>query len=185
MPSLPPLTLLDGTEAAHGAARLAELPLVPMHWLAPYPGREAAFSEALQAAHGLRFPEPGQSAQQTSQAGAVEIRWAGRAQAVLIGPDAADPSLAPHGAVTDVSDVWTRLALAGPATPDVLARLIPLDLRRQSFPPGRTARTLLGHIAAHLTATQDGIELMVMRSYARTAFHEVEAAMRRVAARPV
>jgi sarcosine oxidase subunit gamma len=180
MPTLPPETLLAGRTARHGAARLAELPLVPLHWIAPYPGRAAALSAALEAAHGLPFPGPGE----TARAGDAEIRWAGRAQALLVGPEAPEPGLADHAAVCDVSDGHARLLLSGDAAPDVLARLVPLDLRPARFARGRTARSLLGHMAAQLTATGEGIEIVVMRSFARNAFHEIEQAMRRVAARP-
>ncbi len=180
MPVLPPETLLAGSSARHGRAHLAELPLVPLHWIAPYPGREAALCEALVAGHGVPFPGPGE----TCRAEAAEIRWAGRAQALLVGPEAAAPELSAHAAVTGVSDVQARLALTGAAAPDVLARLVPLDLRPARFPAGRTARSLLGHVSAQFTALEDGVEVMVMRSYARSAFDEIETAMRRVAARP-
>ncbi|KPQ09901.1 MAG: sarcosine oxidase, subunit gamma [Rhodobacteraceae bacterium HLUCCA09] len=180
MPTLPPETLLAGRTARHGTAELSELPLVPLWWIAPFPGREAALSRALAAAHGVPFPAPGE----TVRSGDTEIRWAGRAQALLIGPAAADPGLAEHAAVTDVSDVYARLVLTGPDTACVLARLVPLDLRPARFPAGRTARTLLGHMTAQVTATPEGVELLVMRSFARTAFHEIETAMRGVAARP-
>ena len=180
MPTLPPETLLAGRTARHGTAELSELPLVPLWWIAPFPGREAALSRALAAAHGVPFPAPGETVRSED----TEIRWAGRAQALLIGPAAADPGLAEHAAVTDVSDVYARLVLTGPDTACVLARLVPLDLRPARFPAGRTARTLLGHMTAQVTATPEGVELLVMRSFARTAFHEIETAMRGVAARP-
>jgi sarcosine oxidase subunit gamma len=180
MPILPPETLLAGRHVSHDGCGLAELPLVPVHLVAPFPGRVAALSEALHTAHGLPFPAPGE----TARAEAAEIRWAGRAQALLIGPAVPDGGLSGYAAVTDVSDVYTRLALTGTAVPDVLARLVPLDLRPARFPPGRTARTLLGHMAAQVTATEEGMEIAVMRSFARSAFHEIETAMRRVAARP-
>jgi|SRR6056297_1534223 len=180
MPVLPPETLLAGRAARHGRAHLAEVPLVPLHWIAPYPGREAGLSEALAAGHGVPFPGPGE----THRAGEAEIRWAGRAQALLVGPEAVAPELAAHAAVTDMSDVHARLALTGPVAPDVLARLVPLDLRPARFPAGRTARSLLGRMTAQLTALDDGVEIMVMRSFARSAFDEIETAMRRVAARP-
>ncbi|MEE4120818.1 MAG: sarcosine oxidase subunit gamma family protein [Paracoccaceae bacterium] len=180
MPTLPPETLLAGRTARHGAAELSELPLVPLWWIAPFPGGEAALSRALEAAHGVPFPAQGE----TARSGDAEIRWAGRAQALLIGPGGADPRLAAHAAVIDVSDVYARLGLTGPDTAAVLARLVPLDLRPPRFRAGRTARTLLGHMTAQVTATPEGTELLVMRSFARTAFHDIETAMRGVAARP-
>jgi sarcosine oxidase subunit gamma len=170
---------LAGLDVTVGAARLSEVPMVAALWLfAPYPGQDAAAAEVL----GARLPDPGR----TARAGDVEIRWAGRAQTLLIGPEEWRPveGLAAHGALTDVSDVHARMTLSGLAAPDILARLVPLDLRPARFPPGATAKTMLGHMTAQITALPDGVEIMVMRSYARSAAHEVEIAMRRVAARP-
>lgn len=179
MPELLPEPPLAGASARHGDCTLAAMAAAPLYWLAPYPGQTAACDAALQAAFGLALPPPGT----TAVSGAVELRWAGRAQALLIGPARPPQALAPHGAVTEVSDVYARLLLAGAAAPAVLARLMPLDLRPERFPPGRTARSLLGHVAAQVTAGDAALEVMVMRSFAKTAFHEIEAAMARVAAR--
>jgi sarcosine oxidase subunit gamma len=170
---------LGGAETRIGAASLTALPHVPLHLVAPFPGAAEAMGAALTAAHGTGWPGPGQC----TASGEVELRWAGRDQALLIGPAAA-PDLGAHGAVTDVSDVYVRLLLTGrDEAADILARLVPLDLRPARFAPGATAKSLLGHISAQVTATQEGVEIMVMRSFARTAFHEIETAMAGVAAR--
>lgn len=179
MTSLIPESPLAGTGARHGDCQLAEAALAPLHWIAPYPGKEAALSELMKATHGLSFPAPGE----TEINGGAEIRWAGRAQALLIGRDDPLPDAAGVAAVTDVSDVYIRMVLSGEATPDVLARLVPIDLRKGAFPPGRTAKSLLGHISAQFTAVEGGVEIMVMRSFALTAYHEIDTAMVRVAAR--
>ena len=179
MPELTTETLLDGARIAHGGAALTEAARAPLHWLAPFPGREASFGAALEAAHGVAWPEPGS----VTRGEGVEARWAGRAQALLVGVAVAGAGLAAEGAVTDVTDVYVRLVLSGETRAAVLARLVPLDLRADRFSDGATARTLLGHIAAHLTARADGIEIAVMRSFGASAVHEIERAMRGVAAR--
>lgn len=179
MPDLvaePPLADLDLTV---GEARLKGVEPGRLTWLAPWPGAEAALSAALEAAHGVPFPAPGG----TASAGATaRILWAGRAQALLVGPEP-DPALAEYGAVLDTGEAWTALQLTGSAAPDVLARLVPLDLRPAAFPAGRTCRTLLGHMNVQITATAEGVEILAMRSMAGTAAHEIERAMRAVAAR--
>ena len=43
--------------------------------------------------------------------------------------------------MTDQSDGWTVLALSGAAAVDVLARLVPVDLRLAAFPVGGALRT--------------------------------------------
>ncbi|MEM1428761.1 MAG: sarcosine oxidase subunit gamma [Pseudomonadota bacterium] len=162
------------------AASLSVLAYTPMHLLAPFPGGSEAMAAALTEAYGVRLPAPGESL----SADGAELRWAGRDQALLLGPDAPAPALHTHGAVTDVSDVYLRLMLTGPSeAADILARLVPIDLRPLRFASGATAKTLLGHISAQVTARADGVEIMVMRSFWQSAFHEIETAMTRVAGR--
>ncbi len=51
------------------------------------------------------------------------------------------------------------------------------------FEVGHTARTLLQHMACSLTrVAENRFEIMVFRSMAKTAVHEIETAMRTVAA---
>lgn len=147
--------------------------------LSPMNGRAEAGSAALEAAHGMRFPAPGRA---TGKAGARAV-WTGLDQAFLIGP-APDAGLAVHYAITDQSDGWAALRLEGPGAGAVLARLCPLDLRPKLFRRGHTARTLLGHMNASITRTgAQSFDILVFRSMARTAVHELGEAMKSVAAR--
>ena len=75
--------------------------------------------------------------------------------------------------------VGDTLSLTGAGAEDVLARLVPVDLRGM----GAAARSSLGHMGVILMRHKDGFELMVFRSMARTAWHEIEAAMKMQAAR--
>lgn len=127
---------------------------------------------------GLSFPDPGT----VSGAGDLRLVWTGRDQAMLAG--APPPTgLAAHAAVTDQSDGWVCLSLAGPGADAVLARLVPLDLRAAAFPPGRAARSLLNHMPLILWREADGFRLMTFRSMARTAWTELSHAMGALAAR--
>jgi sarcosine oxidase subunit gamma len=160
---------------------LSEIAPGRMTSIAPYKGKTEALSEALVQAHGLIWPAPGR------MTGAEDGRliWFAREMALLIGPDP-DPSLAAHAALTDQSDAWAVLQLAGPGVRDVLARLCPLDLRAQVFVPGHTARTALGHMTASVSALEEDLFwVMVFRSMAGTLAHEMETAIHRVAARRV
>ena len=140
-------------------------------WVAPFDGKTTAVSKALGG-----FPGPGE---------VVEVK-AGRA--VSVGPQQAlilgDPAACKGAAVVDQSDGWTVVALDGAAARDVLARLTPLDLRDAGLPEGATARTLLGHMQASLTRVGAyRYEIMVFRSMKHSLLHELERAMRGVAAR--
>lgn len=78
----------------------------------------------------------------------------------------------------DLSDAFTALALEGEGAPEVLARLLPVDLATQL-----PARTLLRHTPVMVSAEPHGYRLLVPRSYAASAVADITAAMWAVAAR--
>jgi len=163
----PPLTL--------GTATLSELLLPRLTSVAPFRGQDKALARALKTL-GLTFPAPNA----ISVAEGARLVWTARDQAVLMGADPAP--LAAHAALTDQSDGWAGLAIEGPAVTDILARLFPLDVR--TMPPGTAARAPLNHMSSLLIRTApERFEILVFRSMARTAWHEVEADMSAVAAR--
>lgn len=174
------------TSPAHGltpvriaGAHLTEAPMIPIWSIAPYRGCETALSEALTKAHGLAFPAPGQLIAD----GDTSIAWSGVNQAFLMGA-VADPALSGLAALTDQTDAWARLILSGPEMRDVLARIVPIDLSPAACPPGSARRTLLGHMSALiLHRGGDGVEILVFRSMAATAVHELSGVMKMVAAR--
>lgn len=161
-----------------GGLTLTESDAGPIFSLQPFVGKLAALSKALKKAHGVGFPEPGVSVQGKEG----RVLWSGREQAFLFAE--ADPGLSEHAAVTDQSDGWAMMALHGPQSHPVLARLCPLDLRLSSFPVNKVARSQLGHVSMliHRTAP-DGFAIMVMRSFAVTAVHDLSTAMKAVLAR--
>ena len=129
------------------------------------------------AAMGLDFPAPNSALSQ----GAARIVWTGRGQAFLIDTDPAP--LAGLAALTDQSDGWARLRLSGAGADQALARLVPVDLRPASFAPGAALRAPLSHMMAVLIAGPGEIEVMIFRSMLHSAWHEIETAMRALAAR--
>jgi sarcosine oxidase subunit gamma len=146
-----------------GRAKLVELPWVRRVLLAPLRGE----------------PAPGPVGR-VAAVGGGRIVWAGLGQWLVEGEAAASTA---GVAVTDQSDAWAGVALTGTAARDVLARLVPLDLDAAVFLPGTVARSMLRHVALLLIANDDGFELLVPRSMARTAIADIGAAMRAVAAR--
>lgn len=171
-----------GLPLKHGGCRLSLLADERRTLIAPFPGQAAAVSAAL-AALGLSFPAPGQ----VITAPGARIVWAGREQAMMSG--AAPPvALDSHAALSDQGDGWAGFMLAGTGgvwgAEAVLARLVPIDLRAGVFPPGRSARSFLGHLPMLLVRdTADAFEIFTYRSMAQSAVHELEEAMRAVAAR--
>lgn len=150
-----------------------------VHSIAPFKGQVEALSAAMKAAHGMAYPAPNRT---TGKAG-VRAVWFGHAQAILIGPEP-DPSLAKHAAVVDQSDAWAMVRLQGAGAEDVLARLVPIDLRAAQFRRGHTARTLVFHMTASVTRVgAEAFQIMVFRSMAQTLVHDLKRAMEGVAAR--
>ena len=166
----------DMDPITHGSVTLHELPMAAITWVAPFRGREAAVAAALEKSTGVGFPDPNR----VLGDGAVRAVWAGPGQALVLGA-----VVAPDGAaVADQSDAWAIFALDGAGAADVLARLTPVDLRDAALPVGAAARTLLFHMTATLMRTAaDRYEILVFRSMAASAVHELDTAMRRVAAR--
>ena len=159
-----------------GTVSLAEIVVDQITSIAPYARKDKLVSAALKEQVGVGLPGVGRSLGK----GDTLIQWAGHRTWFLRGA----ASLDGLAAVTDQSDAWAIVELAGAAAEDVLARLVPVDLRAGTFKKGHTVRTLLGHMNVLLMRTgPQAFEIMAMRSMAGTLVHELEQAMRGVAAR--
>lgn len=169
MPELIAKSALAGrAPVTHADTTLEEVNLGPITSIACFPGTLAEVTARLGA-----FPAPNRVS------GALV--WTGPEQAFLLGAPA--PDLTGIAAVTDQTGGWAALRLSGPKAAEALMRLYPLDLRPAHFPPGTCARAPLGHMQSVLIAEEAGFLLLVFRSMARTAWHEVEAALDALAAR--
>jgi heterotetrameric sarcosine oxidase gamma subunit len=176
VPELIAKSALDGRSVTLGGVTLAEVDVGRVTSVALFPGGAKAAAKGLKAL-GLAMPEPNSFAEKKG----ARIVWTGRDQAFLIG--VAPPAL-DGAAVTDQSDGWTVLSVSGMGGAEVLARLVPVDLRLVAFPVGRTMRTQLNHMNVVILRTGDyAVEILVFRSMARTAWHEIHAAMQMLAAR--
>jgi sarcosine oxidase subunit gamma len=161
-----------------GGATLEEIDVGRMTSLSPF-GDASAFSGALENAHGMVLPKPNRSTGKDS----ARCIWFGHGEVLLMGP-APDSALGSHAAVVDVSDAWATVVLSGPASVDVLARLVPVDVRISAFKRGHTLRSQLMHMQASITRIgADRFQILVFRSMAVTLVHDLKQAMAAVAAR--
>ncbi|WP_054007955.1 sarcosine oxidase subunit gamma [Cypionkella psychrotolerans] len=177
MPELIAKTALAGKKLVVSGTVLAEVDHGMVSSIAPYPGQEDVVGNALKPL-GFGFPAVNSFAMN----GVAMIAWAGREQAFLVGADC--PDLSGLAAVTDQSGGWVSLSLQGPLAVQALARYVPMDLRLVAFPVGMAARTPLYHMSmVLLRVAEDGFRLMLFRSMARTAWHEIEVALKTLAAR--
>lgn len=154
----------------HGGVTMRERARTKVTSVSPNKGMEASVAHTLDAALGVStMPSAGRSN--------GPVLWVGQGQYFVL--DAELPQI--NAAVTDQSDAWATVALEGEGALDVLARLCPLDLAQMD--EGDVARSLVGHMACILIRRADGFEIMAFRSMASTLWHELEGAMRSVAAR--
>lgn len=145
--------------------------------VAPLRGKAAQCADGLQAQIGLGLPETGHVLSQ----GDTHVSWAGLGQFFVFGPAL---SSVDGAAVTDQTDAWAVLSLEGAGAVDVLSRLTAIDLRPSVSAAGQAARAQIGHMnALILCLAADHFKLLVFRSMAKTAAHEVADAMRHLAAR--
>lgn len=170
---------VTGLPMDKGRARLDAMVIDKAFAISPLAGCGDEVSDLLQQDFAMPFPGVGDAGDHDG----ISLRWFGRDTALLIGANP-DPRLANVAAVVDQSDAWAGFILSGASVHDVLARLTPLDLRDGAFGIGQTARSLIGHMNASITRTGgDVFEILVFRSMAQTALHDLGEAMAVVAAR--
>ncbi|MEM6303278.1 MAG: sarcosine oxidase subunit gamma family protein [Pseudomonadota bacterium] len=160
-----------------GGVEVAECDLGHLTSIATFDAAETG--KVLEKAHGLALPGPLRS----TETGGARCLWFGHREVLLIGP-APDPALAEHAAVVDQSDGWTCVTVKGAGAADVLARLVPVDVRERAFPTGHTMRSLVFHMNASITRlSADQFLVLVFRSMAGTLVHDLKQAMEAIAAR--
>lgn len=162
----------DVFPVAVGDLRAAERVPGPLWSVMPLAGADAG------GLLGCDWPVPGR----VVEGAGMRAIWFGRDAVMVEGPRPA--GLEGRAAVVDQGDAWCVVRLEGRRAEDVLARLVPLDLRDRAFPDGSVARTLVGHVSAAVLRRGAEFELWVFRSMAVTLAHELGRAMRGVAARP-
>lgn len=172
---------LRGKTHKSGGLSLAEMDLGQMTLLMPFKGKAALLSKAMETAHGVAIPDPNRMI----AAHDVKAIWFGKDTVLLTGAQV-DARLKAHAAITDQSDAWTCLCLEGVGGDQVLARLVPVDLRLSHFAEGQTVRTQIGHMTGSVTRLgPNQFLIMVFRSMAETLFHEVSQAMQAVSLRRI
>jgi len=156
--------------------RLVEMHPEAIVSVAPYRGQEDAVSRALDREIGVPFPAPNRFVQKRT----VRAVWAGPSLAMVIGARV-EPA---NAAVTDQTDAWSIMQLDGPLAVDVLARLVPVDLRLSRFQCGEVVQTLLHKVNCGIARVHEAtFEIMAFRSMSNTAVGDLAVAMKCVAAR--
>jgi heterotetrameric sarcosine oxidase gamma subunit len=147
--------------------------------VAPFKGQGMAVSDALKAVVKLTLPTVGTVVSRKD----FRVMWAGQGQWFVVGAfdvDWLSKALRNNAAVTDQSDAWVALTITGGDAGEVMSRLCALDLSQ--LDKGQTARAEFAHMLSNITPIKDGYEVMVMRSFAKTAVHDIQTVMTKLAA---
>ena len=147
--------------------------------VAPFKGQGVAVNDALKSVINFALPAVGKVASMKH----IRAMWAGQGQWFIVGDiglASLTAALNTKAAVTDQSDAWVVLTLCGADAPEVMTRLCSLDL--SALAQGQTARAEFAHMMSCITPIAGGFEIMIMRSFAKTAIHHTSDSMRKFAA---
>lgn len=173
---LEPLTALGhAAPITHtvGALSITEVVDVALASLASRRGREA---DVARIAAGLQITLPG-----PGRANARAL-WLGPEQWMIEAPFATQEdivaALKPHfgdaASLTEQTDAWLRLDLAGPDLHAVFERLCALDTRAMA--PGHATRTVIEHLGCYLICNAAKFTLLGPRSSAASLHHALATA---------
>ncbi len=181
-------TPLGGYEKSFGAVTLAEVSGLSLVSAAVPQGGDAAFAAALAAGLGAARPAPGDSAAGERYGARLLGMQPDQLLILFAAPDpdraagTVAEALGPDAYVTDQSDSWAMLRIAGAGARAALERICMLDLDDAAFPEGRVARTVMEHLAVIILRDgPDSFLLMSPRSSARSFLHAVELSIENAA----
>ena len=172
---------LDGYNRTISAVALAEVSGLALVSAAVPQGGDEAFAAALAGGFGASRPATGDSAT-GNKFGARVLGMQPDQMFILFEPPDPDrpaesvaAALGGAAYVTDQTDNWAMLSIAGTGVCAALERICPLDLADEAFPEGRVARTVMEHLAVIILRDgADSFLLMSPRSSARSFLHAVE-----------
>jgi len=165
--------------AAGGVTLRADAPSA-ITSIAPYTGQGKAVSDALKPLGATALPKVGSS----SKGKGLGLWWVGAGQWFALGGTPADimTALSGKAAAVDLSDGWVGFRIVGATARDVMARLCPLDTDPNVMPVGHVARTQFAHMMATVHVVEDGFQVLVMRSFLKTALEDTIRAIDTLAA---
>ena len=180
-------TPLDGYARTFGGVTLAEVSGPSLVSAAVPQGGDDAFAAGLAEGFGAGRPETGSSAA-GNKFGARVLGMQPDQMFILFEPpdpdrpaETAAAALGGAGYVTDQTDSWAMLRIAGTGVRAALERICMLDLDGAAFPEGRVARTVMEHLAVIILRDgADSFLLMSPRSSARSFLHAVELSVANV-----
>ncbi len=162
-----------------GDVDVTEVKDLSLHLMAPSKSSMAGFVKAVKKDFKSDVPQPRQMI--SNSIGQTLTRFDHAHYLIMSGAPSA--AMAKHCSVTEQTDGWAVLDVRGKNARFVLARLILMDLRSETFPVGSFARCEVAHMAGAIwRPDEDAYRIMVFRSMAGTLVHKLQVAMESVAA---
>jgi sarcosine oxidase subunit gamma len=168
-----------------GAVTIVETPGLALASVAARLGQEAACTKHLARIVGCPAPGPGKAMSGET----FDIFWTGPEQWMVAAPFGGHEALAAEvkaalgetASVTEQTDAWVVLDLAGSATVDMLERLCPVPSRRMAA--GDVQRTTVDHLGCFVWCRTAGRDFRIIgpRSAAHSLHHALTTAARSVA----
>ena len=178
---------LGGYAETFGAIALAEETGLALVSAAVPQGGDAAFATALADGFAASRPAIGDTAAGGRYGARILGMQPDQMFILFEPPDRDRPAETVAGAlgaaayVTDQSDSWAMLRIAGAGVRSALERICPLDLDDAAFPEGKVARTAMEHLSVIILRDgADSFLLMSPRSSARSFLHAVELSVENV-----
>lgn len=142
--------------------------------LSAWPDQVAAAGKAAAKAAGAKTA-PGPLSSVTGKAALLRtepLKWLMVSEA-----DVAGPKMGKTGTALDLSHARTVIRVEGEGASDLMARMMPLDLRSVAFPEGSVATSAIHHIAVTVHARDGGLDLYCFRSFGLAIWeHLIETA---------
>ncbi len=144
--------------------------------------QDPAFFKAVRAALALELPRFPNTA---ATGNGLVAYWLGPDEWLIVTPEDREVEVAealraacsgPWVSVVEVGGGQTVLELRGPGVREVLAKGVPLDLHPRAFADGQCAQTHCAKAPLLLRPLDDGIEVIVRRSFADYFFQWLEEA---------
>ena len=160
-------------ELLPATAMLQPLGYVPMLSLAVFAGQYAPLCAAL----GVTLP----TSPRRTRAAQTSYLWSGPGAWLVLPPNVATSAqifeaAAPFAAVTQQGDGHFLVRVMGPNARAGLARLMPIDLHENAFPPDDVALTLAAHIGVKIWRESDDFVLARVRSLGGSLYHALQEA---------
>jgi len=177
---------LGGFTASHNDVTIAEITGRSIVSIAVPNGGLAALKTAVSKQMKLDLPGPGRLTR--TKSGDAMLVWTSPDQFLYLFDEmgshpakSVGTALAGKAHVTDQSDAWACLEIAGSRKPEALERICPIDLHPDKFETGMATRTMIEHLGMLILRDQsDRFLVLSARSSAQSMLQAIEISAKNI-----